>query len=572
MVNFYQADKKGSAPQAIEVTCQSLDILGRGVCKQEGRVYFVPDLLPQEVARVMPQVSAAGAATAAADSSTVNAKVTKYLQTSPERRLDSCPLQQQCGGCPLAHMPPSMALEAKVAGVAKLLTKTVFQGTRAALAPVASKAHGTSKLGKNSTIKQALALKRAQAKNQAHEKELQAQAQAAAMQVAKPDFVLSSPELAYRRACRLAVRADHGRYYVGFREGKTQDLVKVSSCGVLTPRLNALLEPVQQLINTLDGKKELGHVELLDSAGAVDVLLRLTKKVGEADLARLQEFAAQEQVVLSLVEPFKQLDDSEVVRERVVYDGGVVAAAEAETEAVHAPMAAPAEEQSEASNVVQTEAEAEVKAVATAANAAASATKWPVSPLLYVESGDCRIYCSPASFVQVNASMNQQMVQKVLEVVAPHEGQKVLDLFSGLGNFALPIAKGGSQVVGIEIVSEMVRGAQYNAQYNGVAERARFYVADLAEPFETQLWAKEHYDVVVMDPGRMGAERAVRHVAKLQPQQIVIISCNPLAAMRDLTPLLAAHYKIQSWGALDMFPRTSHIEIMFVLTREMAKA
>lgn len=553
MVNFYQADKKGSTPKAIEVTCQSLDILGRGVCKQNDRVYFVSDLLPSEIARVIPQFAATNAAKSAADSPTVNAKVSKYLQLSPERRQDSCPLQKQCGGCPLAHMSPSMALDAKVTGVAKLLTKTVFQGTMAVLATVASKTNGTFKLGKNSIIKQTLSLKRAQARNQAHEKELRAQAQTASQQIAKPDFVLTSPELNYRRACRLAVRADHGRYYVGFREGKTQDLVKISFCGVLTPRLNALLGPVQQLINTLDGKKELGHVELLDSANAVGMLLRLTKKVCDADLERLQKFAAREQIVLSLMEPFKQLDDSEIVRERMVYDGSMVA------ESVNALTTASKEEK-----VAQHNAEAEY------ANAAANFNNWPISSSLYVESGSCRIYCSPASFVQVNAFMNQQMVQQVLDVVKPHEGQKILDLFSGLGNFALPLAKAGAQVVGIEIVSQMVCGAKYNAQYNGVADRVRFYVADLSEPFETQLWAKEHYDVVIMDPGRMGAERAVRHVAKLQPQQIVIISCNPLAAMRDLTPLLAANYKIQLWGALDMFPRTSHIEIMLVLMHEMA--
>ena len=191
-----------------------------------------------------------------------------------------------------------------------------------------------------------------------------------------------------------------------------------------------------------------------------------------------------------------------------------------------------------------------------------------LSSALYVQSGDCKVYCSPSSFVQVNAAMNSRMVQQVLTEVAPHEGQKVLDLFSGLGNFALPIAKGGAEVVGIDIVSDMVRRATYNAQANGVADRARFYTADLESPFEAQLWAKDQYDVVVMDPGRMGAKRAVQYVAKLQPKKIVMISCNPLAAARDCSQLLAAHYKIQSWGAFDMFPRTRHIEILLVFTRE----
>ena len=532
MVNFYQAEKKAPAAKAFEVTCSALDIQGRGVCKHEGRVYFVEDLLPGEVARIVPQLSAGVTSANAAKEKVATAKVSKYILTSPLRQEDSCPLQQQCGGCPLAYMPAELALKAKVAGVAKLLTKSVLQGTMEAKSSKASTSHGSSKLGKNSTIKQALAAKQAQAKNIARQKELQALTQEAAAAVSKASYMHTGAELGYRRACRLAVRTSHGRLYLGFREGKTQELVPVSSCAVLTPRLNALLEPLQSVVNTLEGKKNLGHVELLDTDGAAGVLLRLTKKAESADVERLQAFAAEHHVVLSLLEPFKQLDDTEVVRERLLYDEG---------------------------------AEAAVEAAATEAN---TNGELQLSSALYVQSGDCKVYCSPSSFVQVNAAMNSRMVQQVLTEVEPHEGQKVLDLFSGLGNFALPIAKGGSEVVGIDIVSDMVRRATYNAQANGVADRARFYTADLESPFEAQLWAKDQYDVVVMDPGRMGAKRAVQYVAKLQPKKIVMISCNPLAAARDCSQLLAAHYKIQSWGAFDMFPRTRHIEILLVFTRE----
>ena len=479
----------------------------------------------------MPQLSAGVTSANAAKEKVATAKVSKYILTSPLRQEDSCPLQQQCGGCPLAYMPSELALKAKVAGVAKLLTKSVLQGTMEAKSSKASTSHGSSKLGKNSTIKQALAAKQAQAKNIARQKELQALTQEAAAAVSHASYMHTGAELGYRRACRLAVRTSHGRLYLGFREGKTQELVPVSSCAVLTPRLNALLEPLQSLVNTLEGKKNLGHVELLDTDGAAGVLLRLTKKAESADVERLQAFAAEHHVVLSLLEPFKQLDDTEVVRERLLYDEGAEAA----------------------------------EAAAPEAN---SNGELQLSSALYVQSGDCKVYCSPSSFVQVNAAMNSRMVQQVLTEVAPHEGQKVLDLFSGLGNFALPIAKGGAEVVGIDIVSDMVRRATYNAQANGVADRARFYTADLESPFEAQLWAKDQYDVVVMDPGRMGAKRAVQYVAKLQPKKIVMISCNPLAAARDCSQLLAAHYKIQSWGAFDMFPRTRHIEILLVFTRE----
>lgn len=537
MLNYYQAEKKTAAAKAFEVTCEGLDIKGRGVCMHEGKVYFVDNVLPSEVVRIMPKQSNALEVNAAKEK-VAEATVTKFITTSAQRVEDSCPLHNECGGCPLSHIDPKLALQSKLSGVSTLIMRTVLQGTMDAKSSKASASHGTSKLGKNSTIKQALAQKQAQAKNQARLKELQAAARKEAASVGKNFFVVPSPSCAYRRACRFAVRADHGKLYLGFREEKTQDLVPISSCLVLTARINELLPDLQVLINQLEAKKAIGHVELLDSDGAVGVLLRMTQKVEAADEKRLCDFAAAHHVVLSVLEPYTQLDDTEVVRERLLYDEGQAAASG--------------------------------EAVAPAADAAAAAgtAEAGLSSALFVESGECKIYCSPSSFVQVNAAMNQKMVERVLSAVAPCEGQKVLDLFSGLGNFALPIAKAGSSVVGIDIVSDMVRRATYNAECNGVADRARFYAADLESPFEAQLWAKDSYDVVVMDPGRMGAKRAVQYVAKMQPKKIVMISCNPLMAARDSSQLLAAHYKIQSWGAFDMFPRTRHIEIMLVFTRD----
>lgn len=530
MVSFYQAEKKSAAPKAIEVVCESLDIMGRGVCKKDGKIYFVEDLLPGERARIVPSVSNAIAGSIASKDKSSDAVVSKYLETVPTRRAQSCPLQDQCGGCPLEHIEPEVALQAKIEGVAKLLTKSVLQGTLEAKSTKASTAQGSSKLGRGSTIKQVLAQKQAQAKNKARQKELQELSAAAAAQMAQPSFIERSPETGYRRACRLAIRADHGKMHLGFRGAKTQALVPVTACEVLTERNNALLEPLKALVNSMAGRKEIGHVELLDSDGAVGVLLRMTKALSAGDSELLRTFGKKQQVVVSVLEPFKQLDDTEVVRERVIFDTAVPAAA-------------------------------------AAATAVDDSDPESIESGLFVKAHDCKIYCSPSSFVQVNSAVNQSMIERVLSEVQPHAGQKVLDLFSGLGNFALPIAKAGSEVVGIDIVSDMVRRANANAALNGIAEnQARFFVADLEEPFESQIWAKSKYDVVVLDPGRMGAKRAVGYLSKMLPPKIVMISCNPLAAARDCSQLLGAHYKIESWGAFDMFPRTSHIEIMVVFS------
>lgn len=526
MVSFYKSEKKAAAPKAVEVLCESLDIQGRGVCKKDGMVYFVDDLMPGEKARVVPFASNAIAGSLASKDKSSAAKISKMLETCAERRAQSCPLQNQCGGCPLEHLPVEMALEAKINGVASLLAKSVVQGTKAAVSTKASTAKGSSKLGRNSTIKQVLAKKQAEAKNTARLKELDALAQEAAAKVEKPSFILRSEELNYRRACRLAIRADHGKLYLGFREGSSQDLVPVNACEVLTKRNNELLEPLKNLVNAMEGKKSIGHVELLDTDGSVGVLLRMTAKLSSSDEELLKKFGADNDAVVSVLEPFKQIDDSEVVRERII--------------------------------------------------AGESADKSDGSinePKLFINAHGCKVYCSPSSFVQVNGTMNESMIEQVLKEVEPHKDFKVLDLFCGLGNFTLPIAKAGASVVGIDIVSDMVRRANENAVLNGIDEQqARFYVADLEAPFESQLWAKDNYDVVVMDPGRMGAKRAVTFMSKLKPRKIVMISCNPLAAARDTTQLLGFNYQLQSWGAIDMFPRTSHVEIMLVFTLNDKKA
>lgn len=506
MANFFKSDKPVTRTKAFEVQCESLDILGRGVCKADGKVYFVENLLPTEVARIIPNQSLEENG-----GNVSEAKITKLITPSKERVTPTCKVQQSCGGCPLCHVPLALAFTSKVKGVAKLLTKSVLQGTKTAKSTKASSLQGSSKLGKQSTIKQVLAQKQAEAKNQNRAAELAALTKEAAALIAKPLFMVRSPDTQYRRACRLAVRADHGKLYVGFRGSKTQELVPISHCEVLTERLNGLLGPVQKVINQLEGKKNIGHVELLDSDGAPGVLLRMTKDLSAADVERLVAFGHEVQAVVSVLEPYKQLDDTEVLRERIL---------------------------NEADNLQ-----------------------------LFVTSHDCKISCSPSSFVQVNREVNSQMIEKVLEQVQPHAGQKVLDLFSGLGNFTLPIAKAGATVNGIDIVFDMVRRANENAVANGLSqEQCRFHVADLEAPFENQLWAKDKYDVVVMDPGRVGAKRAVQFMSKLRPQKIVMISCNPLAAARDCTQLLSANYKLESWGAFDMFPRTSHVEIMLTFT------
>ena len=188
---------------------------------------------------------------------------------------------------------------------------------------------------------------------------------------------------------------------------------------------------------------------------------------------------------------------------------------------------------------------------------------------LYVTSGGIRIECMPSSFVQVNRFLNTKMLDRVCSYVEDGK-DSVLDLFCGLGNFTFPLTKKAKNVVGVDIVARMVLDARENAKEQGI-DNISFEIADLEEQFENQKWAKEDYDVVVMDPGRAGAKRATLFLAKKKPKRIIYISCNPLAASRDSQELVMKNYKLSSWGVIDMFPRTAHIEMILVFDLENKK-
>ena len=184
---------------------------------------------------------------------------------------------------------------------------------------------------------------------------------------------------------------------------------------------------------------------------------------------------------------------------------------------------------------------------------------------LFITSHGVKIKCNPSSFVQVNKQINDKLLETVIGMIHPDENISVMDLFCGLGNFAMPIAKEGAKVVGVDIVAKMIEDARTNAKEQNL-ENIKFEVADLEELFENQKWAKAEYDAVVLDPGREGAKRATLFLAKKKVKKIVYISCNPLAASRDTIELIKAGYKIKQWGVCDMFPRTTHIEMVLEFT------
>lgn len=167
----------------------------------------------------------------------------------------------------------------------------------------------------------------------------------------------------------------------------------------------------------------------------------------------------------------------------------------------------------------------------------------------------------PGDFVQVNEAVNQAMIAQALDWLAPASGERILDLFCGLGNFALPLARQADHVVGVEGVAGMVERATANAQRNGLGN-ATFHQADLSEPLQGADWAGGGFSGVLLDPPRDGAFETVRHISSLGVRRIVYVSCNPATLARDALVLQQQGYRLKRAGVLDMFPQTSHVEAM----------
>ncbi|RYJ61706.1 23S rRNA (uracil(1939)-C(5))-methyltransferase RlmD [Pseudomonas songnenensis] len=183
-----------------------------------------------------------------------------------------------------------------------------------------------------------------------------------------------------------------------------------------------------------------------------------------------------------------------------------------------------------------------------------------------LDAWDLELAWRPGDFVQVNAPVNEAMVAQALAWLGAGKDEAVLDLFCGLGNFSLPLARSGARVVGVEGVEAMVTRAQQNAQRNGLAH-AHFYRADLSKPLADAPWAGSGFAAVLLDPPRDGALEIVRQMSMLKAQRVVYVSCNPATLARDARELASQGYRLKRAGVLDMFPQTAHVEAMALFER-----
>jgi 23S rRNA (uracil1939-C5)-methyltransferase len=170
----------------------------------------------------------------------------------------------------------------------------------------------------------------------------------------------------------------------------------------------------------------------------------------------------------------------------------------------------------------------------------------------------------PVDFVQVNARINASMVASALAELDPQAGDRVLDLFCGLGNFTLPLASRSAAVTGVEGDAGLVAKARANASANGLGH-ARFFTENLFDPQSFGAWAAERYERVLLDPPRAGAREVVMRMASWRPRRVVYISCHPGSLARDAGILVATQgFKLIAAGVMDMFPHTTHVESIAV--------
>ena len=317
------------------------------------------------------------------------------------------------------------------------------------------------------------------------------------------------PAWGYRSRARLSVRLvpKKGGMLVGFHEKRSSFVADMDSCEVLPARISALLPELRRLIIGLSIPDRLPQIEVAVSEQQVALVLRLLQPLSAADETLLREFSDRHQVALYL------------------QSGGPASVS------LFHPQGAP--------------------------------------PLAYTlpEFG-VELRFSPTDFTQVNHGINRMLVRRALALLAPQRNERIADMFCGLGNFTLPIAKCGARVVGVEGASSLVERARANAALNGLAANSEFQVANLFEATPETLARLGRFDKMLIDPPREGAIALVKALGVEAPRRIVYVSCSPATLARDAAVLVHEQgYRLRGAGIANMFPQTSHVESIALFER-----
>lgn len=314
---------------------------------------------------------------------------------------------------------------------------------------------------------------------------------------------LTGPHWGYRRKARLGVKdvPKKGRVLVGFREKRAPYIADIKSCQVLEESVGLKLTDLSEMIEKLTIKAKLPQIEVAIGDNAVGLVFRVLEEPTEDDLAIIREFAQTEGFAVWL-QP--KGPDS------------IYALDDHKTQ-------------------------------------------------LYYELPDynTRVNFLPSDFTQVNPELNKKMVKQAVEMLDVQEGHQVLELFAGLGNFTVPLARQAGEsgeVVTVEGDATLVARGEDNAKQNGCSNTTG-YVANLYEDCTNDPWYGRKFDRVLIDPPRSGAAEILPMIVAAAPEKIVYVSCHPGTLARDAGILVNDHsYKLVQAGVMDMFPHTAHVE------------
>jgi 23S rRNA (uracil1939-C5)-methyltransferase len=315
--------------------------------------------------------------------------------------------------------------------------------------------------------------------------------------------IVYGEEWGYRRRARLSVRhvPSRGGAMVGFRERRSSHVADMRECHVLPPKISALIPPLRELVGQLSIPDRIPQIEVAVGDNASVLVFRHLLPLTRDDEKRLEEFAAGHDIHIWL------------------QSGGPDS----------------------------------VKPLHPA-----------VSELYYeLDEFGVRIAFGPTDFTQVNHAVNRILVSRAVRLLEPRPGERIADLFCGLGNFSLPLAKMGAQVIGFEGSRELIERARRNAAANGLV--AQFEVLDL---FKQNLGAFGRFDKLLIDPPREGAIELVKSLPTDWPRRIVYVSCDTATLSRDAGVLVHTKgFRLVAAGVANMFPHTAHVESVALFER-----
>ena len=314
----------------------------------------------------------------------------------------------------------------------------------------------------------------------------------------------------YRQRARLSVRhvLKKGKTLVGFREKNGKYVADMRHCEILPPKIAGLLPLLGELNEKFTIRDALPQIEVAIGEQVDVLVLRILQPLSPSDEAAIKQFADIHKVQFWL-----QTKGPETV-------------------APFYPLDAP--------------------------------------PLTYsLPEFGITMPFAPSEFTQVNNEMNRLMVSRAMRLLNPQPGERIADFFCGLGNFTLPIARSGAQVVGIEGSEALVKRARQNAKYNGLSGNTEFRAMNLFQMDEAALAQLGSFDKWLVDPPRDGAVELMKSIsAETAPRRIVYVSCSPSTLARDAAVLVQVHgYTLKAAGVMNMFPHTSHVESIAVFDR-----